>query len=155
MKLEPAFIEYLMDKALDQARLAYGAGEVPVGAVMAQRGEIIAAAHNEIESQHDATCHAEVLAMRRAAARLGDWRLSETILCVTLEPCTMCAGAIKLSRVSVVVFGAADEKLGAFGSLYDLSQDERIGLVPRVVSGIKTAECAALLQDFFRSKRKS
>jgi tRNA(adenine34) deaminase len=153
MKLEPEYLEHLMRQALQQAALAAACGEVPVGAVIARGDEVLAAAHNEMEEGRDATRHAEVLAVQRASQRLGGWRLTDSVLCVTLEPCTMCAGAIRLARIPVVVYGAPDPKLGAFGSLYDLSQDDRLGPPPRVITGVLAEECAAQLQEFFRSKR--
>jgi len=143
-----------MQEAIAEACLASAGGDVPIGAVVAADGEIIARGHNEIEARKDATAHAELLAIQRAAAALGDWRLRETLLCVTIEPCPMCASAIKLARVPVVVFGAADEKRGAFGSLFDLAPDTRIGPEPRVISGIRAEECARLLQVFFDEKRR-
>ena len=140
--------------AMDEARLAYQAGEVPVGAVViGPSGDVIARGHNERESQHDPTAHAEVLALRRAGAALGDWNLAGCTLAVTLEPCTMCAGAIVLSRVPRLVFGAWDPKAGAVGSLWDLVRDRRLNHRPEVVAGVREVECAALLDEFFAAKR--
>lgn len=150
----PEYLEELMELALQEARTAYQAGEVPVGAVLAVNGEIIAKAHNEIESKHDATCHAERLVISKASEKLKDWRLADAVLCVTLEPCAMCIGAVKLARIPLLVYGAKDSKMGACGSLFDLSEDSRLGPVPRVISGIKEQVCAALLKDFFRDKRE-
>ncbi len=153
LRCEPQFLDFLMEEALAEAEKAFAAGDVPIGAVVASGTEIVARAHNEIEALRDATRHAELLAIQRAAAVKGDWRLDEAVLCVTLEPCTMCAGAIKQARVPVVVFGAFDEKRGAFGSLFDLAPDARLGPVPRIVSGVRAEECRRLLQRFFEEKR--
>lgn len=148
--LNSAALETLMEAALAQAQSASNCGEVPVGAVIARSGEIVAQAHNLVESMHDPSAHAEVLAIRRASAALGDWRLTDCVLCVTLEPCTMCIGAIKLARIPVLVFGAKDENLGAVGSIYDLSGDDG---TCRVISGIHSARCAKVLSDFFERCR--
>lgn len=139
-----------MEQALLQASNAQQNEEVPVGAIVAHAGEIIATGHNLVESMHDPSAHAEIVAMRRAAAVLNDWRLLDCVLCVTLEPCTMCIGAIKLARVPVLVFGAYDENLGAVGSLYDLSGDDGSC---RVISGIYPERSAAILSEFFRQRR--
>ncbi|MCO6429442.1 MAG: nucleoside deaminase, partial [Deltaproteobacteria bacterium] len=117
-----------MGLAIEQAKIAYERGEVPIGAVVGDGSNVIAVAHNEIETRSDPTAHAEVLAIQRAAKRSSNWRLHDIVLCSTLEPCTMCCGAIKLARVPVVVFGASDQRAGAFGSIYDLSIDSRSGL---------------------------
>ena len=142
-----------MTLALAQAELAQVAGEVPVGAVLIENGRLVAAAHNRVERDGDATAHAEVLAIREAGARSGGWRLNEAILCVTLEPCPMCASACKLARIGTVVYGASDPKMGGCGSIFDLSQDSRYGSVPRVISGVKEAECSELLKRFFVGRR--
>ena len=144
-----------MDRALRQAELAAQRGEVPVGAVLAHKGGIIAEAYNLTESEHDASAHAEMLVMRKGSQVLQDWRLSGTVLAVTLEPCSMCCGAIKLARIPTVVFGVFDPKAGAMGSLYDLSQDTRTGAPPRVISGVRAGECRLLLQRFFEERRMS
>ena len=143
----------MMGLALEQAELAAELGEVPVGAVIVSKGKVIARAHNEVESTKDPSAHAEILAIKRAADVVGDWRLNQVELYVTLEPCTMCIGAIKLSRISTLVFGASDERLGACGSLYDLVQDKRNGPVARVISGVREQESIDLLQKFFKEKR--
>jgi len=153
VKIEPKFIDLLMGAALEEAELARKAGEVPIGAVVGVGNTIVSRAHNEMEQRRDATAHAEVLAIGRAGGTLGDWRLKDAILCVTLEPCTMCAGAISLSRVGAVVFGVADPRLGAYGSLYDISQDERLGTPPRVISAVREDECRGLIQRFFAERR--
>ncbi|NLF24134.1 MAG: nucleoside deaminase [Deltaproteobacteria bacterium] len=142
-----------MQAALEQARAAFELGEVPVGAAIGRDGRVIAVGHNEIESAHDATLHAEIVAIRRASVLQKDWRLNDTILCVTLEPCTMCAGAIRQARIPVVAFGATDPRFGAFGSIYDLSQDTRLGSPIRVIAGIQAQRCTELLTDFFKKNR--
>ncbi|MFG2453606.1 tRNA adenosine(34) deaminase TadA [Streptomyces sp. NPDC048512] len=143
-----------MRLALDEARLAVRDGDVPVGAVvLAPDGTtVLAAGHNEREATGDPTAHAEVLALRRAAARLGEWRLTGCTLVVTLEPCTMCAGALVQSRVERVVYGARDEKAGATGSVWDVVRDRRLNHRPEVVEGVLADESAALLTDFFRGR---
>ncbi|MEU8777476.1 tRNA adenosine(34) deaminase TadA [Streptomyces sp. NPDC048606] len=142
-----------MRLALEQAALAVPAGDVPVGAVvLGPHGDLLAVGHNEREATGDPTAHAEVLALRRAAARLGEWRLTGCTLVVTLEPCVMCAGALVQSRVARVVFGAGDEKAGATGSLWDLVRDRRLNHRPEVVRGVLEDECAHLLTDFFRDR---
>ncbi len=143
-----------MSAALAIARAAQAAGEVPVGAViLSASGSIIASAHNQRELLHDPTAHAEVVALRHAGQALGSWNLSGCTLAVTLEPCTMCAGAIVLSRVSRVVFGAWDPKAGAAGSLWDVLRDRRLNHRPEVVSGVRADECAGLLEEFFLTRR--
>src|SRR4051794_17447427 len=143
-----------MRAALDEARAALAHGEVPIGAVVLDAsGAVIAAAHNERETGHDPTAHAEVVALRRAGAALGAWNLTGCTLAVTLEPCTMCAGAVVLSRVSRLVFGAWDPKAGAVGSLWDVVRDRRLNHRPDVVGGVLEDECGALLEDFFAARR--
>ena len=154
MAVESLSFEQLMDLALAEARSAFNEGEVPVGAVVTCGGEIIARAHNRVEAEQDASSHAEMLAMREAAKQLGGWRLSDCILCCTLEPCAMCAGALRLARIPMLVYGAADPRMGAVGSRYDLSSDPDIGPLPAVISGIKAQECQALLKDFFVMRRE-
>jgi len=140
--------------ALVAARTAMGVGEVPVGAVVLDsRGKIVASAHNEREFRRDPTAHAEVVALRRAGEVLGEWQLAGCTLAVTLEPCTMCAGALVLARIERLVFGAWDPKAGAVGSLWDVVRDRRLNHRPEVVGGVREAECAALLEEFFASKR--
>ncbi|MER5473689.1 tRNA adenosine(34) deaminase TadA [Streptomyces sp. NPDC002935] len=143
-----------MRLALDEARLAVQGGDVPVGAVVLSPDgtTVLAAGHNEREATGDPTAHAEVLALRRAAARLGEWRLSGCTLVVTLEPCTMCAGALVQSRVERVVYGARDEKAGATGSVWDVVRDRRLNHRPEVIEGVLAEESAALLTDFFRDR---
>jgi tRNA(adenine34) deaminase len=144
-----------MEAALDQARLAAAEGEVPVGAVVLSDGEVIAARHNERERLADPTAHAEMLALRDAATVLGDWRLSSLTLVVTLEPCPMCAGALVAARLGRVVFGAADPRAGACGSLYNVCVDPRLNHEVEVTAGVMAAECGALLTSFFAEKRPS
>ncbi|MDU0460042.1 MAG: tRNA adenosine(34) deaminase TadA [Geobacteraceae bacterium] len=145
---------YWMQRALAEARKAEGKAEVPIGCVIVLNGRIIARGHNLRESSQDPSAHAELLAIRKAARKLGSWRLLETTLYVTLEPCTMCMGAIILSRIPTVVFGCYDPKGGAAGSLYDLSSDPRLNhrveLLPRVME----SECSGILSDFFSKLRK-
>ncbi|MFG2568891.1 tRNA adenosine(34) deaminase TadA [Streptomyces sp. NPDC048567] len=142
-----------MRRALAEADRAAATGDVPVGAVvLGPDGTPLAAGHNEREATGDPTAHAEVLALRRAAAALGEWRLSGCTLVVTLEPCTMCAGALVQARVDRVVYGARDEKAGAAGSLWDVVRDRRLNHRPEVVAGVLEAECAAPLTAFFRDR---
>jgi tRNA(adenine34) deaminase len=142
-----------MRLALKEAERAALNGDVPVGAVvLARDGTVLATGHNEREATGDPTAHAEVLAIRRAAARLGEWRLTGCALVVTLEPCTMCAGAIVQSRVDRVVYGARDEKAGAAGSLWDVIRDRRLNHRPEVVLGVLEPECSRQLTGFFRDR---
>nr|WP_237526035.1 tRNA adenosine(34) deaminase TadA [Streptomyces sp. SID4923] len=142
-----------MRRALTEADRAAATGDVPVGAVvLGPDGTPLATGHNEREATGDPTAHAEVLALRRAAAALGEWRLSGCTLVVTLEPCTMCAGALVQARVDRVVYGARDEKAGAAGSLWDVVRDRRLNHRPEVVAGVLEAECAAPLTAFFRDR---
>jgi tRNA(adenine34) deaminase len=139
--------------ALDQARLAARHGDVPVGAVVIdQAGNALAAAGNEREIRHDPTAHAELLALREASRRLQSWRLTGLTLVVTLEPCTMCAGALVLARVARLVFGAFDPKAGAVSSLFDVLRDPRLNHRVEVRGGVLEAECGALLKDFFADR---
>ena len=139
-----------MESALEQARLALTTSDVPVGAVVIdQTGAVIGVGRNEREALGDPTAHAEVLALRAAARHRGEWRLSGCSLVVTLEPCTMCAGAAVLARVDRIVFGAHDEKAGAAGSMWDLVRDRRLNHRPEVISGVLADESAALLREFF------
>ena len=143
-----------MRLALDEAGAAARGGDVPVGAVVLSPDgtTVLATGHNEREATGDPTAHAEVLAIRRAAAHLGEWRLSGCTLVVTLEPCTMCAGALVQSRVDRVVYGARDEKAGAAGSLFDVVRDRRLNHRPEVIGGVLADECAHLLTEFFRDR---
>jgi tRNA(adenine34) deaminase len=146
--------EQAMLVALEQARLAAVHGDVPVGAVVVHNGVIIAARHNEREATNDPTAHAEVLALRDAAQHLGRWRLDDCDLVVTLEPCVMCAGALINARVRTLVFGAADLKAGATGSLYNVCTDPRMNHNPPVKNGIMLEESQFLLRDFFSKQRR-
>jgi len=145
--------ERLMRVALEQAEAAAGHGDVPIGAVVALDGEVLAAAGNERELRRDPTAHAEILAMRDAAQALDGWRLPACTLYVTLEPCAMCAGAIVLARVPRVVFAAADPKAGAAGSVLDVLGEPRLNHSPRVEAGLLAAESSALLRAFFAARR--
>jgi tRNA(adenine34) deaminase len=150
--LEPA-VRY-MRLALEEARRALRFAEVPVGAVIVQDGRVIASAHNQRETLKDPTAHAEMLAITQAAAARNDWRLEECELYVTLEPCPMCAGALVAGRVARVVYGAADAKGGACGSLYNLCVDPRMNHEVDVVPGVLAEECAQLLTAFFAARRR-
>ncbi|MFG3282636.1 tRNA adenosine(34) deaminase TadA [Streptomyces sp. NPDC048111] len=142
-----------MRSALAGAAQAESAGDVPVGAVvLGPDGSLLASGHNEREATGDPTAHAEILAIRRAAARTGEWRLVGCTLVVTLEPCVMCAGAIVQSRIDRVVYGARDEKAGAAGSLWDLVRDQRLNHRPEVIAGVLDEECSAQLTAFFRQR---
>lgn len=140
--------------ALAEAALAPASGDVPVGAVVLRAdGTPLGRGHNAREATGDPTAHAELLALREAAAAVGEWRLSGCTLVVTLEPCTMCAGALVLARVARVVYGAVDPKAGAAGSLWDVLRDRRLNHRPEVLGGVLAADCAALLQAFFAQHR--
>ncbi|MFF2508921.1 tRNA adenosine(34) deaminase TadA [Streptomyces sp. NPDC058067] len=143
-----------MRLAVGEARLAAEGGDVPVGAVVLgpDGTTVLASGHNEREATGDPTAHAEVLAIRRAAKVLGEWRLTGCTLVVTLEPCTMCAGALVQSRVDRVVYGARDEKAGAAGSLWDVIRDRRLNHRPEVIGGVLADECARQLTSFFRDR---
>jgi tRNA(adenine34) deaminase len=140
--------------ALEAAVAAGQSGDIPIGAVVfGPDGAVIATAGNEREAHNDPTAHAEVVALRRAGEALGTWHLDGCTLAVTLEPCTMCAGAIVLARIARVVFGAVDPKAGAVGSLWDVVRDRRLNHRPEVVAGVRESECAALLTEFFSERR--
>ena len=147
--------EHFMGDALRQARLAFDADEVPVGAVIVRENRVIARAFNQVELLKDATAHAEILALTQAAHALGDWRLDGATLYVTKEPCPMCAGAIVLSRVKRVVFGVADPKSGGAGSVFDITGQGGLNHKVEVVAGVQDAACRQLLQEFFRAKRQT
>jgi tRNA(adenine34) deaminase len=147
--------EDLIELALAEAALAPVHGDVPVGAVVAVDGRVVASRHNEREHLGDPTAHAEMLAIRDAAETIGEWRLSGATLAATLEPCPMCAGAAQSARVAKVVFGADDPKSGACGSLYNLGADPRLNHEYQVVAGVRGAECAAQLAEFFAELRNS
>jgi tRNA(adenine34) deaminase len=145
--------EYFMRLALREAEHASEHQDVPIGAVIVHGGEVIAVGHNERELRGDPTAHAEMIALREAARALGSWRVLETVLYVTLEPCAMCAGAIVLARVPRVVYGASDPKAGAAGSVLDVLGEPRLNHRPEVAGGLLAQECGALLSDFFGSRR--
>ena len=153
--MEREEIESVMGTALDEARAALEHGDVPVGAVVIRMdtGEVLARRHNERELTNDPTAHAEILALRDAAAALGTWRLDGCTLVVTLEPCAMCAGALVNARIGEVIFGAEDPKAGALGSRYHLLADPRLNHECDVVHGVRADESAELLRDFFTSRR--
>ncbi len=142
-----------MRLAVREAERALEHDDVPVGAVIAHGGEVVAAGHNERELRQDPSAHAELLAIREAARALGSWRLLDSVLYVTLEPCAMCAGAIVLGRVPRVVYGTADPKAGAAGSVLDVLAEPRLNHRPEVRGGVLAAESAELLVAFFRSRR--
>lgn len=142
-----------MEIALEEARKAEEHGDVPIGAAVLRDGEVLARAGNERESRRDPTAHAELLAIRAAAEALGGWRLPGTTLYVTLEPCAMCAGAIVLARVPLVVYGTPDPKAGAAGSVLDVLREPALNHRPEVVAGVREAECARILREFFAARR--
>ncbi len=151
----PVLDDDAMGLALDEAALAPAHGDVPIGCVVLVGGEVVARRHNERERTGDPTAHAEVLAVRDAAAAVGDgWRLVDATVVVTLEPCPMCAGAVVAARAGRVVFGAADPKAGAFGSLYNLGADPRLHHEVEVTAGVRADEAAALLTSFFSPRRE-
>jgi tRNA(adenine34) deaminase len=143
-----------MALALDEARAAAAIGEVPIGAVVVCDGAVVARAHNTREVDADPTAHAELLAIREASQRLGRWRLSDCTVYATLEPCPMCAGAMHQARIERLVYGAPDPKAGAVGTLYDLSNDERLNHRFAVTAGVLVEESVALLRDFFGDLRR-
>ncbi len=145
--------EYYMQLALSEAKAAYEEQEVPVGAVIVRNGAVIASAHNQREMLHDPTAHAEMIALTQAAEAMGDWRLQDCILYVTLEPCPMCAGAIVQSRLPCIVYGTTDPKAGACHSLFQITQDDRLNHQSEVIGGILAEQCQAILQEFFREQR--
>jgi tRNA(adenine34) deaminase len=152
--------EFYMEQALREAETAGGEDEVPIGAIIVHdsplggRSRVIAAAHNQREQLHDPTAHAEMLAITQAAEALGNWRLENCTLYVTLEPCPMCAGAIVLARISRVVYGAADPKAGAATTLFRLLDDPRLNHRAEVVAGVLQDRCGRILSEFFARKRK-
>lgn len=150
----PEQFDAWMADALDEAARCAESGDVPVGAIVVDaEGQVIGRGHNEREKLQDPTAHAEVTALRAASAVTGDWHLTGCTLVVTLEPCPMCAGAILAARVPRVVFGAWDDKAGAAGSLYDVLRDRRLPFRSEVYAGVREHECAALLLDFFATRR--
>jgi len=146
---------HYMELALQQAELAPQVGEVPVGAVLVHRNEVIAAAHNYRENSQDPTAHAELIVIRKAAAELKTWRLTDTTLYVTLEPCSMCTGAVIQSRLTRLVFGAWDPKAGACGSIIDIPAERRLNHRVEVTGGLLEQKSRTLLQEFFQAKRSN
>ena len=143
-----------MRLALREAERSLEHDDVPVGAVLVREGEVVGAGHNERELRQDPSAHAEMLAIREAAEALGSWRLLDTTLYVTLEPCAMCAGAIVLARIPRVVYGTPDPKAGAAGSVLDILAEPRLNHRPTVIGGVLQSQCAALLLDFFAGRRR-
>jgi tRNA(adenine34) deaminase len=142
-----------MSEALAEAGAAAAQGDVPIGAVVVHDGAVVGRGHNRREVDQDPTAHAELLALREAAAALGTWRLDGCTLYVTLEPCTMCAGALVLARVDRLVYGADDPKAGAVGALYDIPRDPRLNHLVEVVRGVEVDACGELVRAFFRARR--
>lgn len=147
--------DYFMGLAMREAERALEHDDVPIGAVLVHDGEVLAGSHNERELRQDPTAHAEILALREAAAALGSWRVLDSVLYVTLEPCAMCAGALVLARVPRVVFGAIDPKAGACGSVLDVLGERRLNHRPEVAGGLLGEECGAMLSAFFASRRQT
>ena len=145
--------DYYMQLALREAGQALEHDDVPIGAVLVHGGEVLASSHNERELRQDPTAHAEILALREGARALGSWRVLDSVLYVTLEPCAMCAGAIVLARVPRLLFGASDPKAGACGSVLDVVGEPRLNHRPQVAGGLRAGECASLLSSFFASRR--
>ena len=155
MKIMADTHENFMEIALSEAEKAEQIGEVPVGAVLvSENGEILSAAHNQTIKLVDPTAHAEILALRKAALEISNYRLLNTTLYVTVEPCIMCMGAIVHARISRVVFGATDPKWGAAGSLYNYAEDDRLNHRVEITAGVRAEDCRKLMQDFFRAKRE-
>ena len=147
--------EKFMEITLSEAKKAEQIDEIPVGAVLvSENGEILSAAHNQTIKLIDPTAHAEILALRKAALEINNYRLLNTTLYVTVEPCIMCMGAIVHARISRVVFGAADPKWGAAGSLYNYAEDDRLNHQVEITAGVRAQDCRRLMQDFFRAKRE-
>jgi len=152
MEMTPGYSDF-MQLALEQARLAAELGEVPVGAVVVLDGEVIASAHNRREIDASPSAHAEFLALQEAATKLGRWRLSDCTVYVTLEPCLMCAGLMHQARIARCVYGAADPKAGALGTLYSVHEDTRLNHNFEVQGGVCAEECASILSNFFAALR--
>ena len=146
--------QQFMAEALRQALMALDVDEVPVGAVIVRNGRVIGRAHNQRELLHDPTAHAEMIAITQAAEHVGNWRLEDCTMYVTLEPCAMCAGAMVLARLPRLVFGASDPKAGAVGSVYDIPRDPRLNHTVEVTGGVLERECGEILTEFFRKKRE-
>ena len=149
-------LDQAMEIALDRARAAGASGEIPIGAVViGPAGDVLAAAGNAREARHDPTAHAEVLALREAAESRGSWRLDGCTLVVTLEPCPMCAGAVVMSRIDRLVFGAWNDEYGAAGSRWDLVRDRRLNHRAEVTGGVREADCSAILREFMAAQRSA
>lgn len=146
--------EFYMKLALQESEAAKAIGEVPIGAVVVRKGEVIAREHNKRETDKNATSHAELLAIQKACEAVNGWRLTETTLYVTIEPCPMCAGAILQSRIDRVVIGAMDPKAGACGSLLNILQDERFNHQVEIITGVLEEECSEIMKQFFSKLRK-
>ncbi|RJQ55991.1 MAG: nucleoside deaminase [Actinobacteria bacterium] len=146
--------ERMMDEALAEAEQAQGIGEVPIGAVVACDGQVVGRGHNRREIEHDPTLHAEIIALRDAARRLGRWRLSGCTVYCTVEPCMMCAGAMHLARIDRVVYGVPDPKAGAVDTLYEVARDRRLNHQFEVRAGVRAEQSRTLLQEFFASLRE-
>ncbi|HFI0787091.1 TPA: tRNA adenosine(34) deaminase TadA [Streptococcus suis] len=146
--------EYFMRQALEEARKSLEKDEIPIGCVIVKDGQIIGRGHNAREELNQAIMHAEVMAIQEANRSEGNWRLLDTTLFVTIEPCVMCSGAIGLARIPQVVYGATNQKFGAAGSLYDILTDERLNHRVEVETGILEEDCAKIMQDFFRQRRE-
>ena len=146
---------YYMGLALDEARKAYDLGEIPIGAVLVMDDQVVAKGHNMREIWHDATAHAEMIVIREACQKLKRWRLTGTTLYVTIEPCPMCAGALVMSRIDRLVYGSSDYKAGAVESIFNIVQNDALNHSMVVASGVRSDECAEIMRDFFRSRRKS
>ena len=155
LQVFPVNDKYFMQLAIDEAMAALSEGEVPVGALVVVGGEVVSRAHNRRELDNDPTAHAEVLALRRAAEKLGRWRLPDATVYITKEPCVMCAGAMMHARVARVVYGAHDPKYGAAWSIYNILGDDRLNHTAEVTSGVMADECLALLREFFEERRIS
>ncbi len=147
--------DYYMGLALDEARKAYEIGEIPIGAVLVMNDEVVAKGHNMREIWHDATAHAEMIVIRESCQKLKRWRLTGATLYVTIEPCPMCAGALVLSRVDRLVYGSSDYKAGAVESIFNIVQNDALNHSMVVASGVRSDECAEIMRDFFRSRRKN
>lgn len=153
MKSQELDHEFWMEQALLEARKAQAIGEVPIGAVLVRQGQIIGRGYNQVETTKDPTAHAEILAIREAAGQVGGWRIPDSTLYVTMEPCSMCAGAIVLARIDQLVIGAMDPKAGACGSLSNIPQDQRLNHSVIIESGILEEKCSQLVRQFFQSLR--
>ena len=146
--------EFWMSRALELAREAARMGEVPVGAVLVLNNECVAEAWNQPIAAHDPSAHAEILALRQGGQKLGNYRLNDTTLYITLEPCAMCAGAIVQARIARVVFGAADPKAGAGGSVFQILDSDKLNHRTCIIGGVLEADCTEILQEFFKKKRQ-